>query len=205
MIDYYAYNTSNGQRGVIALEEAGLAYKLHPVNLVKGEHKSPDYLKVNPRGTIPALVDPDGSDGQPIILTQTFSILYYIAQKSNLLLPTDTLANSQCMEWCSFFLSDVGSAAMQSFYLRVISKEKHPQAAKLLTERAVNFLSFADQHLSKVPYFAGSEYSLADIMAYPGLLSLLNRIDLNSYPHLSRWKSLLEERPAIVTALGRLS
>ena len=205
MIDYYAFNTGNGQRGAIALEEAELPYRFNFVNLVKGEQKSPDFLALNPRGMIPVLVDPDGPDGQTVTLTQSFSIAHYIAQKSGWLLPEDPLSLAQCMEWCSFILTDVSAASMQSFYLRVISKEKHPEAAKVLKARALNFLKFADQRLNEVAYFAGNDYSLADIIAYPTVLAQKDNPVMDSYPHLTRWMSSVGDRPAVQKALEVLA
>lgn len=205
MIDLYSYTTSNGQRVAIALEEAALDYRIIRINLLRGEHKQAEFLTLNPRGTIPVLVDRRGPGGQSITLSQTFSILSYIARKSGRLLPTDPVDLSHCMEWCSFFLTDVGSASMQSFYLRVLAKEKHPEAAKVLTQRAMNFLKFADQHLSSNPYFAGRDYSLADIIAFPSILSLQDGSYEGSYLHINRWMLALRERPALQMALTRLA
>ena len=205
MIDFYSYTTSNGQRVAIALEEAALDYRITRINLARGEHKQADFLALNPRGTIPVLVDPDGPGGQSITLSQTFSILSYIARKSGRLLPEDPVELSHCMEWCSFFLTDVGSASMQSFYLRVLAKEKHPEASKVLTRRALNFLQYADQQLSRTPYFAGDDYSLADVIAFPSILSLQDGSYQGSYLHINRWMLTLRERPALQMALMRLS
>jgi len=205
MIDFYGFETGNAKRVAIALEEAGLDYEYKFVNLFKGEQRNPDFLALNPRGSIPVIVDHDGPGGEPITLSQSFAITQYIAQKSGKLLPTDPRALAHCQEWCSLVVTDISGASLQSFYLKVISKVKHPEAAEVLNGRALHFFKFADQQLGESAYLAGNDYTLADILAFPTAMVQTDNPALEDMPHLTRWMAEVGARPAVKKALEVLA
>jgi GST-like protein len=128
MIDFYTFATANGHRVAVALEETGVPYTVHKVDLQKGEQKRPEFLAINPTGRIPAIVDRDGPGGKPLVLTQSFAILVYLAERGGGLLPTDPRSRARCLEWLMFVITDVSAPIGQAFFLNRLAKEPHPAA-----------------------------------------------------------------------------
>jgi GSH-dependent disulfide-bond oxidoreductase len=201
MIDLYTFGTSNGQRVAIALEETGFPYKVHKVDLQKGEQKRSEYLEINPTGRIPAIVDNDGPGGTPMVLTQSFAISIYLAERSGRLLPTDPRSRVRCLEWLMFVITDVSAPVGQAFFLNRLAKEAHPAAAAALRERGLGFVEHLDRRLGDTPFLGGDAYTIADIAAYPTVVSI-DEPDRRRFANLSRWTAEVGARPAVARGMA---
>jgi len=126
MIELYTAQSSNGQRAAIALEECGLPYRVHKLELMQGEQRTPEFLALNPAGAIPVIVDPDGPGGAPLTLSQSGAIALYAAEKTGKFLPRDPARRAQALQWLMYGVSDVASASMMVFFESVLLPEKLP-------------------------------------------------------------------------------
>jgi len=195
MIDLYSANTFNGQRVSIMLEEVGLDYSVHQVNLAKGEQRQPEFLRLNPSGRIPVLVDHDSGNSDPFILTQSVAIMQYLAEKTGHLLPASLPERAKVYEWMHFYAVDIGSVIFSAFYLQHLCSDKQPQAAEQLRNRVHDLYYYFDQQLAEQAFLAGSSYSIADITALPAALTQEQK--LTGYQNLTRWLKQLKLRPAV--------
>jgi len=196
MIDLYTYATSNGQRASVMLEECGIAYKATKVDLEKGEQKSPTFLKINPSGQIPAIVDPDRPGGKPLVLTQSGAIMLYLAEKTNKLIPRDPMRRSAAQQWFMQAMSDVAPASGILFVVGTIP-EVTTSTRKLFEQRLINQLRNADRRLGEVEFLAG-EFSIADVALYPTVAFRRELIEQNGeLPNLMRWAAAMAARPAV--------
>jgi GST-like protein len=195
MIDLYSANTFNGQRVSIMLEETKLEYSAHRVDLVKGEQQRPEFLKLNPSGRIPVLVDHDSGNSSPLVLTQSVAILQYLAEKAGQLLPDSRPDRAKVYEWMHFHAVDIGSVLFSAFYLQQRCSPKQTQAAELLRERVHNLYGYFDQQLAEQEFLAGSSYSIADITVLPAVLTQEQK--LTDYLNLTRWLQQLKQRSAV--------
>lgn len=196
MIDLYTGPTGNGQRAAIALEESGLPYKTTKYNLQKGEHKNPDFLKINPLGAIPAIVDPDGAGGKKIVLTQSGAIVLYCAEKSGKLLPKDPERRAQAYRWFMHTSTDVAPASGAIFATGNLP-DKPASAVELFEKRLINHLRESDRRLGEAEYLAG-ELSIADIALYPivaGRKALIEKA--GGFTNLMKWFERMSARPGI--------
>jgi len=194
MIDLYTANTFNGQRVSIMLEETGLDYSVHDINLVKGEQRHPDFLRLNPSGRIPVIVDHGASD-KPFVLTQSIAILQYLAEKTGKLLPDTLIARARVYEWMNFHAVDIGSVLFSVFYLEKRVTPPHPEAAEMLRKRTHELYQYFDQQLASQDFLAGSNYSIADVTVLPVVIGRGQELD--DYQHLKRWLQQLQDRPAV--------
>ncbi|OQK16161.1 hypothetical protein AU255_13735 [Methyloprofundus sedimenti] len=195
MIDLYTASTFNGQRVSIMLEEIGLAYTVHQIDLSKGEQRKDSFLSLNPSARIPVLVDHDTESGNAFVLTQSTAILHYLAEKTQLLLPKSLQERARVYEWMNFHAIDLGSTLFSAFYLQRLIHSRQPQAAKQLSQRIHELYYFFDQQLAEQEFLAGSSYSIADITALPAVIS--QEKTLTEYVHLTRWLQQLKQRPAV--------
>jgi len=201
MIDLYTWPTSNGQRAAIALEECGLAYRVHRVDLSKGEQRAPAFLAVNPAGAIPAIVDPDGPGGASISLAQSGAIALYAATKSGRFLPADAARRATALQWLFFACADAASASGALFYLGVQAPEKSEPNMKFLSDRLLGILRVADRHLAQHEWFA-NELSIADFALYPVVAVRRALVDgAGDLPHLVRWADALAARPGVTRGM----
>jgi GST-like protein len=182
------------------LEEIGLEYSVHWVNLAKGEQRQPDFLKLNPSGRIPVLVDHDSGTHKPFVLTQSIAILQYLAEKTQQLLPTSLLKRAKLYEWMHFHAVDIGATLFDTFYLGERCLPRQTQAADLLSQRIHRFYHYFDQQLAKNEFLAGANYSIADITVVPAVLN--KQQQLLEYSNLSRWLQQLKERPAVIRGMA---
>lgn len=201
MIDFYTFGTSNGHRVAIALEETGLPYAVHKVDLQQGEQKRPEFLALNPTGRIPTIVDADGPGGKPLVLTQSFAILIYLAERGGQLLPTDARTRARCLEWLMFTITDVSAPIGQAFFLKRLAKVAHPAAAAALRERGLGFVEHLDRRLGDTRYLGGDAYTIADIAAYPTVVSI-DEPDLRRFANIVRWTAEVGARPAVVRGMA---
>lgn len=198
MIELYTWGTPNGRKVSIMLEEVGLPYNTHAVNISKDEQFAPDFLKVSPNNKIPAIVDPDGPGGKPISLFESGAILFYLAEKTGKLLPADPAARYETMVWLMFQMAGVGPMFGQAHHFRRFAKEQVPYAIDRYTNETHRIYGVMDKRLGEVPYLAGQDYTIADVATYPWVARWeWHGIDWANYPNLKRWFDAVGARPAV--------
>ncbi len=200
MIDLYTFQTSNGLRVRIMLEECALPYRIRWVDLTKGEQRSPDYLALNPAGAIPTIVDPDGPGGQPITLAQSGAILLYLAQKSGRYLPADAARRAIAWQWSMFAVTDCMAATSGIFFETALLPEKSAQNLKWYEARLTQLFRVADARLGGREWLA-DELSIADFALYPIYAMRKALADAAELVNLGRWGGALASRPAVQNAL----
>jgi GSH-dependent disulfide-bond oxidoreductase len=201
MIELYSWATGNGRRASIMLEESGLSYTVHAMELSTKVQKEPWYLKINPYGRIPAIVDrgDEKSDfPEPVVVFESGAILIYLAEKSGKLLPTSAPARAEALKWLFFQTSDVGPMAMQVHWLGRLKESGKPHANLDVYRDEVKILyGIMDRRLAEAPYLAG-DYSIADVAAYPWVFRHdMQEIDLAAFKNLSAWLARVSARPAV--------
>jgi GSH-dependent disulfide-bond oxidoreductase len=203
MIDLYTFQTSNGQRAAIMLEECGFPYRVHRIDLFKGEQQHPDYLAKNPIGAIPTIVDPDGPEGRPLTLTQSGAIALYLAEKAGRFLPTDPLRRIAAIQWLMYGMTDCAPASANLFLLGVRAPEKSEANMAWLTERMLRYFRIVDARLADRDYLA-DEISVADFALYPVYAVRKQKIDEanGALANLSRWGAALGARPGVAKGMA---
>jgi len=197
-IDVYSWPTPNGHKVHIMLEECGLPYVAHPVNIGKGDQFAPDFLAISPNNKIPAIVDPQGLDGQPMSLFESGAILVYLASKTGRLMPTSDRARFEVLQWLMFQMGGVGPMLGQAHHFRLYAPEKLPYAIERYTNEARRLYGVIDRRLSQSAFVGGPDYSIADIAIFPWLRNWENQgIVLNDFPHLKSWFDAMAARPAV--------
>ena len=197
MIDLYLAGTANGLRASVALEEAGLPYRVHAVDLAKGEHRGAAFLKLNPAGLIPVIVDQDGPGGKPVTLSQSGAIILYIAEKTGKFLPRDAARRAVTMQWFMQGATDVVATSGAIFRLENSVPEKIPSSIDYFKQRLLGFLSVCDAHLAGREYLA-DELSVADLMLYPNFALRKLLIDqAGGFANLQRRGAAMASRPAV--------
>ncbi|EHP44022.1 glutathione S-transferase domain-containing protein [Cupriavidus basilensis OR16] len=206
MIDVYSWPTPNGHKIHIMLEECGLAYKVHPINIGAGDQFGEDFLKISPNNKIPAIVDPDGPDGKPIALFESGAILLYLAGKTGKFLPEDVRGKYDALQWLMFQMGGVGPMLGQAHHFRMYAPQQIEYAINRYTNEAKRLYGVIDKQLSEHAWLAGREYSVADIATFPWLRSWQNQgVELDDYPHLKRWFLEIAERPAVKRGVAVLA
>ena len=201
MIDLYTAGTPNGQKAAIMLEEAGLAYEVHPLDFGRGEQKTPEYLAINPNGKIPAIVDRDGFGQGPVTVFESGAVLIYLAEKSGKFLSTDPAARMVVLEWLMFQMAGVGPMFGQAGYW-TRADTSAPPATKRNKDEADRLLGVLDRRLADAPHLAGDAYSIADIATWPWVNAFgFIGLDLGPTPHVARWHAAIAERPAVQRGL----
>jgi len=204
MIDLYTWSTPNGHKAQIMLEETGLEYRLHSVNLQDGEQFEPDYLAISPGGKIPAIIDSEGPAEVPISLFESGAILLYLAEKSGRLLTTDPRGRWQALEWLMFQMGGVGPILGQAGYFRNRAPEAIPAVIERFTREAGRLYGVVDHRLADREFLAG-DYSIADIACFPWLrVHERLGIDIGDFPAVSRWLGAIAARPAVQRGLAVL-
>ncbi len=202
MIDLYYWPTPNGHKVTIYLEETGLEYRIVPVNISKGEQFAPDFLKISPNNRMPAIVDSDGPGGKPIAIFESGAILLYLGEKTGKLLPADTRAKYDVIQWLMFQMAGVGPMFGQRGHFLRAAPEKIPYAIERYTNESRRLLNVIDKQLKDRPYLAG-EYSIADIATFPWVVGTRREPEqLESRPNFKRWLDAISERPAVKRGLA---
>ena len=188
-IDLYTWGTPNGRKVSIMLEEVGLPYNVHPVDIGAGEQFHPDFLAISPNNRIPALVDSDGPGGAPISLFESGAILIYLAEKTaSPLLPAEPRARYATLVWLMFQMGGVGPMFGQANHFRRFAKEQVPYAIRRYTEEAHRLYGVMDERLGAHPYLAGATYTIADIATFPWVARWQwHGIDMDDIPNVQRW------------------
>jgi GST-like protein len=201
MIDLYYWTTPNGHKVSIFLEEAGLAYRLHPVNIGKGEQFAPDFLKIAPNNRIPAIVDRAPADGgEPVPLFESGAILLYLADKTRRFVPQDLRGRADALQWLFWQMGGLGPMAGQNHHFGAAAPEKIPYAIDRYVRETARLYGVLDKRLADREFVAG-DYSIADMASYPWVVPYRKQQqDLDDFPNLKRWFRAIESRPAVQRA-----
>jgi GSH-dependent disulfide-bond oxidoreductase len=198
MIEVYSWATPNGHKVHIMLEECGLPYRAHAVDIGAGDQFKPDFLAISPNNKIPAIVDPEGPEGEPISMFESGAILLYLATKTGKLMPESTRGKYDVLQWLMFQMGGVGPMLGQTHHFRIYAPEKIGYAIDRYTNEARRLYGVMDKRLAKSRYIAGHDYSIADIAIFPWLRSWRNQgIDWNDYPHLRGWFDEISARAPV--------
>jgi GST-like protein len=206
MIDVYTWPTPNGHKVHIALEEMGLPYNVHAVDIGEGDQFKPEFLKISPNNRIPAIVDQDGPKGKPLALFESGAILIYLAEKTGKLLPAKGNERYRAITWLMFQMGGVGPMLGQAHHFRTYAPEKIPYAIDRYTNEAKRLYGVLDRRLGEADYLAGAEYGIADIATFPWLRYWERQgVVLSDYPNVQRWFGAIDARPAVQRALAILA
>ncbi|NWG46977.1 MAG: glutathione S-transferase N-terminal domain-containing protein [Alphaproteobacteria bacterium] len=198
MIDLYTAATPNGHKASVTLEELGLAYEVHPIDLQKGEQKTPAFLKINPNGRIPAIVDRD-NDAFPVF--ESGAIMIYLAEKAGALLPTDVKGRSRVIQWLMFQMGGIGPMMGQANVFFRYFPEKIQPAIDRYQKESKRLFTVLDGHLADNEYLAGA-YSIADIANFCWVRThKWSGVEIDDLPHLQRWLGVIRARPAVERGL----
>jgi GSH-dependent disulfide-bond oxidoreductase len=201
MIDLHYWPTPNGHKITIFLEEAGLPYTIHKVDIGKGDQFKPDFLKIAPNNRMPAIVDHTPKDGgAPISIFESGAILQYLAEKTGKFLSTDIRKKTEIMQWLFWQMGGLGPMAGQNGHFNVYAPEKVPYAIDRYTKETARLYGVLNRLLADRDFMAG-EYSIADMASYPWIVPFENhKQKLEDFPHLKRWFDTIKARPAVVKA-----
>ncbi len=197
MLTLYTWNTPNGRKISLMLEECGLPYQIEKIDIMKGDQFTPAYQAISPNGKIPALVDTDGPNGEPFALFESGAILVYLAEKTGRFLPASGPERYRTLQWLMFQMGGFGPMLGQAHHFGRFAPEKIPYAIERYQREANRLYGVLDRELAQRPYIAG-EYSIADMALYPwALRHEWQGVSLEAYPAVAAWMSRLAERPAI--------
>ena len=198
MIDLYTWPTPNGHKVHIMLEETGLAYNVHPIDIGAGDQFKPEFLKISPNNKMPALVDSDGPDGQPISLFESGAILIYLAEKTGKFLPEEPRGRYGVLQWLMFQMGGVGPMLGQAHHFLQYAPEDVPYAKKRYSGEANRLYGVIDRRLGESRYIAGEDYSIADMAIWPWLrFPDRQGVEASDYPNYQRWQAEIGERDAV--------
>lgn len=202
MIDLYYWTTPNGHKISLFLEEAGLPYKVHPINIGEGDQFKPEFLKIAPNNRIPVIVDHDPADGGgPVSLFESGAILLYLAEKTARFIPQDLRGRQEALQWLFWQMGGLGPMAGQNHHFSRFAPEKIPYAIKRYVDETARLYGVLDRRLADRDFVAGNEYSIADMAIYPWTVSHQWQSQrLEDFPNVHRWFNRIKERPATVKA-----
>ena len=195
MIELYAGPTPNGRKVAIMLEETGLNYSKHLIDILSGDQLTPEFLAINPNNKQPAIIDTEGPGGKSLTVWESCAILVYLARKSGALLPTDPAAEAVVMQWVFFQAANQGPMGGQYAHFAFYAKEKIPYAIERYENEVNRQFGVLDRHLQDREYFA-DDYSIADISLLPYAESMLVRSKVER-PNVQSWVDRLMARPAV--------
>ncbi|MFL5005484.1 MAG: glutathione S-transferase family protein [Microvirga sp.] len=197
MIELHTWSTPNGRKVSIMLEELGLPYSVHPVNIGKDEQFRPEFLAISPNNKIPAIVDPDGPGGKRFALFESGAILIYLGEKTERLIPTDPATRYAALQWLMFQMGGLGPMLGQTHHFLRAAPEPVPYAIKRYKDETRRLYGVLDKRLAEAEHLAG-EYSIADIASYPWVARHeWHQIELGDFPNVKRWYDAIGARPAV--------
>jgi GST-like protein len=203
MIDLYYWTTPNGHKITMFLEEAGLPYTIHPVNIGKGEQFDPEFLKISPNNRIPAIIDRAPVDGgAPIAMFESGAILLYLADKIHRFIPSETRARLDCIQWLFWQMGNLGPMAGQNHHFGLYAPEKIPYAIDRYVRETGRLYAVLNKRLADREFIVG-DYSIADIASYPWIRPERQQQNIDDFPHLKRWKDAIQARAATVRAYAK--
>lgn len=210
MIDLHYAATPNGWKVSIMLEECGLPYAVHPVNLGRGEQFAPDFLAISPNNRIPAIIDHDPpGGGAPVSVFETGAILIYLAEKTGCFLPSDLRGRSAAIQWLMWQMGGLGPMLGQNGHFKLYAPEKIPYAIERYEREAARLYGVLDAQLARTgAYVAGQDYTIADMACFPWIIThKAQGFTLDDYPAIKRWFAAVRARSGVVagTAVGRMA
>jgi GST-like protein len=197
-IELYTWNTPNGRKISVALEEMALPYTVHTVNISKDEQFRPEFLKISPNNRIPAIIDPEGPDGAPISVFESGAILIYLARKTGKFMPQDARGQVPVLEWLMWQMGGFGPMPGQVHHFIALENEQDRRyGLERYSKETRRLYGVADRRLAQVAYFAGAEVSIADfaILGWAWRHER-HKVDLAEYPNVKRWYEAMMSRPA---------
>jgi GST-like protein len=199
MIDLYTVPTPNGHKVSIMLEEVGLPYNVIPCSIRAGDQFKPDFLKINPNGKFPAIVDRDPvGGGAPLSVFESGAILIYLADKSGRLLPREPRKHHDTMQWLIWQMAGLGPMHGQAHHFVRYAPEHHAYPTERYMGQAIRLLNVLDVHLDGREYIAAGEYTIADIACWPWVRSIrIIDLKMSDFPNVQRWYERIEARPAV--------
>jgi|SRR5450830_371873 len=202
MINLYTWATPNGRKVAIMLEELGIPYAVHPVNLRKNEQFSAEFLAISPNNKIPAIVDDEAESG-PLTIFESGAILTYLAEKSGQFLASSGHERYKALEWLHWQIGGLGPMFGQLGYFAIRAEQKSPEAIERFTQESERLLGVLEKRLSTSPYLAGANYSIADMAAYPWTVSATSfmkdvlGVYLSTTPAIHDWLKRVGARPGV--------
>ena len=203
MIKLYTWGTPNGNKLHIMLEELGLPYELIPVNLGKGEQRDSAFLKINPNGKIPAIIDTEGPSGRPISLAESGAILIYLAEKTGCFIPQIPEQRLAMLQWIMFQMGHVGPMIGQLHHFMATAPAGNEYGIERYRNEGERLMDVLDSRLSESGHLANVDYTIADICTWPWIRSWIHttKQQLGPRPSLTRWYEEIEQRPAVRKAI----
>ncbi len=204
MVDLYYWHTPNGHKITIFLEEAGLEYAVHRIDIGKGDQFKPEFLAISPNNRIPAIVDsaPKGG-GSPVSVFESGAILLYLAEKTGKFISTDLRTRVDTLQWLFWQMGGLGPMAGQNGHFNVYAPEKIPYAMERYTRETSRLYGVLNKRLADREFIA-DDYSIADMASYPWIVPYENhKQKLEDFPHLKRWFEAIKARPAVVKAYAQ--
>jgi GST-like protein len=202
MIDLYTWPTPNGHKVHIMLEECGLAYNVHAIDIGAGDQFKPDFLKISPNNKMPAMVDQDGPGGKPISVFESGAILQYLGEKTGKFFPAEKRKRYDVLQWLMFQMGGIGPMLGQAHHFRGYAPEKIQYAIDRYTKEANRLYGVLDRQLAGRDWVAAGEYTIADMAIMPWLRSYENQgVVMADYANVQRWFDAINARPAVQKAL----
>ncbi|WP_104492271.1 glutathione S-transferase N-terminal domain-containing protein [Acinetobacter indicus] len=202
MIDLYYWGTPNGHKITIVLEEMALPYQIFPINILENDQFQPDFLRISPNNKIPAIVDQDGPNGQPISIFESGAILQYLGRKTGMFYPVDELERVEVEQWLMWQMGGLGPMLGQNHHFSRFAPERIAYATERYVNESKRLYGVLNKQLIGQKYVAG-EYSIADMAILPWLLRHeWQQIPLEDYPHVQDYIERLTARPAVQRALA---
>ena len=204
MIDLYYWTTPNGHKITVFLEEAGVPYRIIPINIGKGDQFTPEFLGIAPNNRIPAIVDNDPhGGGRPISVFESGAILLYLADKTGKFIATDLRKRVDTIQWLFWQMGGLGPMAGQNHHFGLYAPEKLPYAIDRYVRETARLYQVLDNRLADREFITG-EYSIADMACYPWIVPWKRQQqDLNNFPNVQRWFDAIHARPAVERAYAR--
>ncbi len=202
MIELHYWPTPNGHKVTMLLEEAGLEYRIVPVDIGRGEQFRPEFLRIAPNNRMPAIVDHDPSDGgAPVSLFESGAILLYLAEKTGLFVPADLRGRAEVLQWLFWQMGGLGPMAGQNHHFSQYAPEKLPYAIDRYVNETNRLYGVLDRRLADREFVTGADYTIADMASYPWIVPYERQgQDLNEFPNLKRWFEAVVARAATVRA-----
>jgi GST-like protein len=205
MIDLYYWTTPNGHKITLFLEEAGLEYRIKPVNIGKGEQFDPAFLAISPNNRIPAIVDHAPADGgKPISVFESGAILLYLAGKTGQFIPKDLRGQVQTLEWLMWQMAGLGPMAGQNHHFANYAPEKIPYAIDRYVKETSRLYAVLDKRLAGREFIVGRQYTIADMACYPWIIPERQGQNIDDFPNIKRWQAAIRARPATTRAYAKV-
>ncbi len=206
MIDVYSTATPNGHKVHIMLEETGLPYRVHHIDIGAGDQFKPEFLKISPNNKMPAMVDSDGPGGKAMALAESGAMLFYLAAKTGRFLPEDLRTRWQVMQWVMFQMGHIGPMLGQAHHFLGYAPEKIEYAMNRYRNEANRLYGVVERRLKESKFLACDDYTIADMAAMPWMrFPERQGVDIAEFPNVRRWRDGIAARPAVERALQVLA